>query len=198
MIKSMSIIEVPNNRPMYLNGFRTPRLIIRALTERDIPVWSEFFFDSSVYEFIGLDDSVCPCTHSKTWINRQLRRYESGDWGLMALVEYEEMELVGQCGIITMNVESDRELEIGYHIIEKHRGKGYAIEAALFIRDWVFQNRLAETLIAVIHIDNIVSQSIATKLGMKKERETVCMSRPAYRYVIAREEWVKLGIAKSH
>ena len=192
MIKSMIIIEVPNNRPMYLNGFRTPRLIIRALTERDIPLWSEFFFDSSVYEFIGLDDSVCPCTHSKTWINRQLKRYESGDWGLMALVEYEEMELVGQCGIITMNVESESELEIGYHIIEKHRGKGYAGEAARFLRDWVFENKLAETLLAVIHVDNKISQSVATSLGMKRERETVCMSRPAYRYVIAREEWVKL------
>lgn len=174
---------------MYLDGFTTDRLIIRPVTERDIPVWTDFFMDDTVFEYIGINPDINPCDNSRTWIERQLTRYQNNDYGLMALIDNESMEMVGMSGIITMNVESDRELEVGYHIIERFRGRGYAVEAAKVFMDYVFENNLADTFFAVIHIDNINSQTVAGKLGLKRERRTTCMNKPSFRYVISREEW---------
>lgn len=173
---------------MYLDGFETERLIIRQLNERDIAVWTDFFLDQESYEFIGLDPDISPCDHSKDWVERQIKRYSEEKLGLMALIDKEEMVMVGQCGLITMNVESDNELEIGYHIIDKYRRKGYAFEAASFFKEYVFENRLAETLLAVIHIDNTSSQKLVKKLGMRRERETVCMKKPCYRYIYTEDK----------
>lgn len=178
---------------MYLDGFTTNRLIIRALSERDIPVWTDFFLDETYFEFIGLDKNTGACDHSRNWINRQLKRYENNEYGLMALIDKESMEMVGQCGLITMNVENSRELEVGYHIISRYKGKGYATEAAMFFRDYAFGNNLADNLIAVIHINNKDSMSVAAKLGMKRERETICMNKPAFRYIITRNDWKGLA-----
>lgn len=177
---------------MYLDDKKTERLIIRELNERDISVWTDFFLDQSSFEFIGLDPDISPCDHSKNWINRQLKRYSNNEYGLLALIEKSEMVMVGQAGLITMNVENDRELELGYHIIEKYRGKGYALEAAEFFRDYVFENKLADTFIAVVHVDNVVSQGVASRLGLKRSGETICMNKPSYRYAISRSEWQKL------
>jgi RimJ/RimL family protein N-acetyltransferase len=175
---------------MYLDGFTTERLIIRRLSERDIPVWTDFFLDQSYFDYIGLDTGTDACDHSKTWIKRQLKRYEDNEYGLLALIEKSTMEMIGQCGLITMNVENSRELEVGYHIISRYKGRGYATEAAKFFMDWVFENDLADLFIALIHVDNIDSQSVAKKLGLRREKETTCMKKPAYRYVISRDEWL--------
>jgi len=177
---------------MYLDGFTTERLIIRPLSELDIPVWTDFFLDQSYFEYIGLDTKTDACDHSKNWISRQLKRYADNEYGLMALIAKDTMEMVGQCGLITMNIESSGELEVGYHIISRYKGNGYATEAASFFRDYVFENDLADIFIAIIHVDNIDSQAVAKKLGLRMERETICMKKPSYRYLMTREEWLEM------
>jgi ribosomal-protein-alanine N-acetyltransferase len=176
----------------YLKGFETDRLIIRKLTRRDMPVWAEYFLDKESFPYIGLEDNKLPCDHSEEWIDRQFKRYENNEYGLLALVEKDSMNLVGQCGIILMNVESDGELEIGYHIISKFRGRGFATEACAAFRDYVFENDIADSVITVINNANTLSMNVSEKLGFTREKETICMNQPSYMYRITREEWEKL------
>ena len=177
---------------MYLDGFKSERLFIRPLSKRDIPVWTEFFFDESVFPYIGLDNSKDSCEHSKIWIERQLKRYQEGTYGLMAMVTIDRLELVGQCGLITMNTENERELEVGYHLIKRYRGKGYASEVTALFRDYVFVNNLADTFIAVINVNNRPSMRVAESAGLRREKETKCMNKPAFRYVMTRDEWLEM------
>lgn len=178
-----------NNAFHYLKGFETDRLIIRKLFKRDIPVWGRFFLDTSCFDFIGLTDDKLPCEHSEEWMQRQFRRYRDGEYGLMALVEKETLNLVGQCGLINMNVTNQDELEIGYHIIEEYRGNGYASEAAKAFLDLAFTNRLAKSMITVININNIYSMRVSEKLGLKRMEEITCLNRASYVYRISRSEW---------
>lgn len=175
----------------YLKGFETDRLIIRKLTRRDIPVWAEFFLDKESLTYIGLEDNKPPCDHSEEWIDRQFKRYMNKEYGLMALVEKETMNLIGQCGIILMNVEREGELEIGYHIIPKFRGRGFATEACAAFRDFVFENEKADSVITVINNANALSINVSEKLGLTREKETICMNKPSYLYRITHEEWGK-------
>ena len=173
----------------YQKGFETERLIVRKLTRQDIPVWVEFFLDTASYEFIGLDENKSPCDLSEEWMERQFKRYREGTYGLMALVEKESMKLIGQCGLITMNVKAEDELEVGYHIIEQFRGKGYATEATRAFVDYAFSNNLAKSVISVINKKNSVSMKVSEKIRLQREEEITCMNKPAYLYRICREEW---------
>lgn len=173
----------------YLKGLETDRLIIRKLHRRDTPVWSRFFLDTACFDFIGLKDDKSPCEHSEEWMERQFRRYRNGEYGLMALVEKEGLNLVGQCGLIKMNVSRPDELEIGYHIIEEYRGKGFASEAAKAFLDLAFENKLANSVITVININNKYSMSVSEKLGLKRMEEITCLDMASYVYRISRDEW---------
>lgn len=181
-----------NCRTSYYRGMETERLIIRKLTKRDIPVWAEFFLEKESLGFLGLKDDKQPCDHSEEWLDRQFRRYRSGEYGLMALVEKDSMKLIGQGGIILMNVEREGELEIGYHIIPVYRGKGYATEAAAAFRDYIFENEIADSAITVINTVNVVSMKVSEKLGFVREKETECMNMPSWLYRISRKDWEKL------
>jgi len=176
----------------YLNGFETERLIIRKLTRRDIPVWAEFFLDKESFDFIGLEDNKLPCDHAEEWLDRQFKRYSTGEYGLMAVVEKETMRLVGQCGIILMNVQKEGELELGYHIISKYRGKGYATESAVVFRDYIFEKEAADSAITVINTGNKLSMKVSNKIGFIREKETECMNRPSYLYRLTRQDWEQL------
>jgi len=173
----------------YLKGFETERLIIRKLSRRDIPVWAEFFLDKESLVYIGLADDRLACDHSEEWVDRQFRRYRKGEYGLLALVEKESMKLIGQGGIILMNVEQEGELELGYHIISKYRARGYATEAAAAFRDYIFENTKADSAITVINTANKLSIRVSENLGFVREKETECMNMPSYLYRLTRKQW---------
>ena len=47
-------------------------------------------------------------------------------------------------------------------------GKGLATEAAGAVVDWFFERQLAQRLIAFTHPDNIASQRVLRKIGMRE------------------------------
>jgi RimJ/RimL family protein N-acetyltransferase len=64
-------------------------------------------------------------------------------------------------------------LEIGYSLIRKHWGKGYATEAAQFLKQWVFKQGITKTIISIIKTDNEDSKGVALKNVMIPSTELV-------------------------
>ena len=64
------------------------------------------------------------------------------------------------------------ELEVGYWLVEKAHGKGYATEAALQARDYAYRELGAQTLVSYIHPDNESSKRVAERMGAKLD-ETI-------------------------
>ncbi len=169
---------------MYLNGATTKRMEIRALELSDIPVWVTFFENNLSLPYLGLDLSLNKKDQSTAWIKRQLKRYATGLYGHHALIDKESNEFVGQCGLLTQEIEGKKELEIGYHILPEYWGQGYATEAAIKFRDFAFENKLNDTLISVIDIRNKASQKVAQKLGMRRGEQIRCFNLDVYIYRI--------------
>lgn len=154
----------------YNDRLESNRLTTRFLKPADSKAWEEFTNDPHAMEFFP--DSFFPGESSSAtqWVNRQLQRYRDQHYGLQALISKSGGELVGQCGLLHQVVDGKAETEVGYHILKKHWGKGYAPEAARLFTDYVFTNNIAGSVISIIDVANVRSQRVAEKNGLVREK----------------------------
>jgi ribosomal-protein-alanine N-acetyltransferase len=174
----------------YLEEKETKRLLIRPLRENDSHEWQEFIMDKTATIFFPDDWKLKP-EKSIEWIESQLTRYKENRYGLHALIEKKSGKLVGQCGLLTQKVDGKNELEIGYHLIPRYWGNGYAIEAAREFKKMCFENNLADSVISIIGTDNIPSQKVAQRNGMIIETQTEFLEMDVYIFRIKLEEYNK-------
>jgi len=149
---------------------KTERLLIRPLTMEDNLIWKSFLEDAYSTKYFPDFMRENAKNQSSIWIKKQLERYKNNRFGLMALIEKSTGTFVGQCGLLTQQVDDIQEIEIGYHLLSKHQGKGFASEAAQFFKSFAFQNNLSDSLISIIHKDNIPSQKVAINNGMNSSK----------------------------
>lgn len=157
---------------IYQDNLQTERLYTRFLTIDDVDIWTTFFDEPECAKYFPNPDLLNARTRAENWINKGLTRYKENTFGLQALINKETNEFIGQCGLLKQEVDGVKELEVGYSLLRKHWGKGYATEAAKFFKNYGFENKLAPSIISTIHIDNIPSQQVALRNGMTKEKRT--------------------------
>jgi RimJ/RimL family protein N-acetyltransferase len=63
-------------------------------------------------------------------------------------------------------------VEIGWGLNERHRGRGYAFEAATAVIGWVAAQAGVTSVSATIPDDNVPSQRIAARVGMTRTLHT--------------------------
>jgi len=179
----------------YLEERESERLIIRPLIGSDNLALQEFIMDEQATRFFPDDWKLSP-EKSAEWIDLQLKRYEENRYGLQALIEKKSGEFAGLCGLLTQSVDGIDELEIGYHLIPRFWGNGYATEAAVFFKILGFENDLAKSLISLIDKENIPSQKVAQRNGMTREGETLYMGMKVFIYRIQREEYKRAALIR--
>ena len=106
---------------------RTRRLLLREMTEGDIPDLEEMLLDPEVmYAY--------PHTFTKEDVEnrlaRQQQRYRQDGFGLWAVVLRSTGEMVGQAGLTWQDCEGQPVLEVGYLLKKRFWHQGYASEAA--------------------------------------------------------------------
>ncbi|MGB7392997.1 MAG: GNAT family N-acetyltransferase [Pricia sp.] len=159
-------------KKLLLERETTERLIFRKVKPTDFETWLPFYHDSRSTKYwkgIPADPETACCEQ----FDRVFERYEKGLGGMNALISKSDSHLLGLCGLLVQTVHEVQELEIGYSILPKYWGHGYATEAALKCRDYAFANHLAESLISIIQVDNIPSQKVATHIGMTLDKTTI-------------------------
>ncbi|HWY10375.1 MAG TPA: GNAT family N-acetyltransferase [Bacteroidia bacterium] len=159
----------------YEDNLQTQRLTTRFLTLDDFKTWAKFMGDQESVEFFPKANFKTPEDRAIFWIEKQMTRYKENKYGLQVLLDKNTGEFIGQCGLLLQEVDSKLELEVGYHIFRNNWKKGYAIEAASIFKEYGFKNNQAESIISIIHSQNIRSQNVAIKNGMKKDKETKWM-----------------------
>jgi RimJ/RimL family protein N-acetyltransferase len=174
---------------MYIEHALTKSLEIRPLSMSDAGDWEFFFKNNDSLPYLGIDLEVDDKTQSREWIESQLKRYRENRFGHCALINKSTGKFIGQCGLLTQEIEGVKEIEVGYHILPEYWGRGYATEAAKFFRDFAFENDLTDSLISVIDIRNTGSQNVAQKNGMKNTKQIKCYGLDVFIYRITKEEW---------
>jgi RimJ/RimL family protein N-acetyltransferase len=171
-------MQVPASYP---GEHRTERLVIRPLTVEHAQPWVAFLANERAMRFYPEESHESMLAQSEYWLSRQFARYAEDRFGLMAL-HLADGTFVGQCGLLTQEIDGEQVLEIGYNVIPEHWGNGYATEAAMYFKDYAFQHQLAPFVISNIHVDNTPSQAVALRNGMQPWKPAVWLGLPMMVY----------------
>jgi RimJ/RimL family protein N-acetyltransferase len=158
---------------MYHQNHQTERLLIRLLTAEDAIIWEKFFEYPECIQYLPAQPDKTNFEKARFWMDKQLTRYKENRFGLMGLIEKTTGNFVGQCGLLTQELDGEPVLEIGYHLLPEYWGKGYATEAAVFFKTLAFKNNYARELVSIIDVGNQASQRVAARHGMKKTKNTL-------------------------
>src|SRR5690242_1948524 len=107
---------------MYHQEHQTDRLHIRQLTSEDSVVWTNFFDDLIHLKHLPLPSQPGMSNYQKAefWIGKQLTRYQENRFGLMALINKTNGTFMGQCGLLSQELDGEPVLEIGYHLLSSY------------------------------------------------------------------------------
>lgn len=148
----------------------TARLTFREMTVDDLDVMAALLGDPVVMAY-----SAHPKDRAEAlaWIEWNQHLYRERDFGLWIVEERETRRFVGDCGLTPQEVDGTIEIEVGYHVSVALQRRGYATEAAAACRAYARDVLGLERLIALIHPDNVPSQRVAEKIGLRFERATI-------------------------
>ena len=85
-----------------------------------------------------------------------------------AVVETASGEMVGSCGLFPVEGRGPG-IEIAYHFRRDVWNRGYATEAAAACLDYGFNELHIPRIIGLVDEENIASQRVLEKIGMKRE-----------------------------
>ena len=143
----------------------TSRLLLREMTAADRPDLCMILQDKEVmYAYNGpfSDEEV------NGWLERQTGRYREWGYGLWAVVLKQTGEMIGQCGVTRQLWNGEEMLEVGYLFRHSHWHQGYATEAARACMEYAFNILGASEACSIIRDNNIPSQQVALRNGMRK------------------------------
>jgi ribosomal-protein-alanine N-acetyltransferase len=147
----------------------TERLILRHFCAGDGEAMDRVFGDAEVMRFgAGVQSQAWV----REWLGRCLERYEQWGFGLWAVVEKSNRNVIGYCGLTHFpDINGRPETEVGYRLARSSWGRGYGTEAARAVRDYALNTLGLGRLIAIIDPENTASIRVAEKIGLRFETE---------------------------
>jgi RimJ/RimL family protein N-acetyltransferase len=143
----------------------TERLIIRRFYGKDTDaLWKIIRKPEVMYAW----ESGFKKSEVRKWLNRQLTRYHKDGYGYFAVTLKDSGKLIGQAGLMNLNLNGETVVEIGYIFDNTAWGQGYAIEAARACVDLAFGQFGLDRLYATVRPENAASVRLVEKLGMRK------------------------------
>jgi ribosomal-protein-alanine N-acetyltransferase len=143
----------------------TQRLRLRQLTHDDADAMMAIYGSPDVLRYL----SIAPVdTREKAiglidWLNGNYQRHEAVDWAITL-----NNDLIGTCGAYGWDREN-RRVDIGYHVLPSHWGRGYATEATRAILRWSFDHLDVHRIQADCTEGNIASERVLLKCGFTVE-----------------------------
>ena len=101
----------------------------------------------------------------ESWLRSDPAVLGYGPW---VVVEREKQAVVGSVGFVG-RANEDGEIELGYGIVEEHRNRGYATEAAAALVEWALAQPGVTRVIARSAAGNRPSTRVLEKLAFSRE-----------------------------
>lgn len=143
-------------------GLETERLVFRQWKHTDYDSFKGFFDSEEISRFVG---GVKNAEEAWRLMATYIGHYELHGYSYLAIDEKETGKLIGTVGL--WNSEPWPEAELGYWLLPEGQGKGFGLEAGLYVRDYALNALKLDSLVSYIDYENIPSKKLAQKIGAK-------------------------------
>jgi [ribosomal protein S5]-alanine N-acetyltransferase len=167
----------------------TPRMVLRAVGEADIPwLHQKIFGVPEVMNWVFAGTALSR-SESDSFI-RENFNFKAAPTGLCALVDKASGELIGFAGLSPCQALADDDLEFGFVLAREAWGKGLATEIGQAQLALGFEQLGRPRLLALASAQNAASIGTLQKLGMHYHSDVTPVGRSLRRvYCIGADEW---------
>ena len=162
--------------------FATQRLTLSRLSPEDAPFILELVNEPDWLRFIG-DRGVHDLEGARAYIENVRQMYARLGFGLYKVSLKPDGEPLGLCGLLKRDSLSD--VDIGFAFLERHRGQGYAHEAAVTTLAYGREQLGLKRILAITSPENIRSIYLLEKLGFVFQERVQMPGPSAYTHVFA-------------
>lgn len=162
--------------------YETERLLLRPVTQNDLEGFFALDSDPEVHRYLG-NQPVTSIDQSQKMIENILSQYEKYGLGRLAMVEKSSGAFVGWSGIkYETMVREEPYYDLGYRLIRKYWGQGYATEAAWASLRWGYHTHGLESIYAAAEQAHGASNHILQKVGGQLQGTFEFEGIPCYWY----------------
>jgi [ribosomal protein S5]-alanine N-acetyltransferase len=163
----------------------TPRLIMKQFCEEDARHLLELNSDPEVTRYVG--EGPYKDIDAVREFVRNYNQYEKYGQGRLNMFDKQTGEYIGWSGL--KYLEDEGYTDIGYRLLKKHWGKGYATESARASLDYGFHQLGLDKIVGRAMKENVASIAVFKKLSMQYSHEQDCGCHPGVVYTITKDQW---------
>ena len=146
----------------------TPRLRLELLTLDDAAFMLELLNEPSFIQNIG-DRGVRTLDQARDYLLRgALASYEQHGYGLYRVDLKTSGEATGLCGLVRR--DGLDHADVGFAFFPRFWGQGFAVESAMAVKTWAFDDLGLETLVAITNPENTGSIRVLERIGLAFDR----------------------------
>ena len=161
----------------------TTRLILRAFAEEDAEPLCHILGEAGVLRYFP-NPNPPSLDRVQSMLARQLTHWQEHGYGWWATVLRESQALIGWCGL--QFLPEFVKTEVAYLLGKPYWGTGLGTEAARAAVQFGFETLELESILAIVHVDNVASRRVIEKLGMAFIEQTNLWGMECYRYQVER------------
>lgn len=148
----------------------TDRLIVRSNQLVDSEPLAALWADPDVTYYMGGPrnyEEILKLSREYAQLNPQPA------FDLWPVIEKETGQIIGTGGILEKDIDGSNQYEVIYVLAKSAWGKGFATELASSLKDYAFDDLGLRRVTALIDPGNLKSERVATKIGLRYEKDTV-------------------------
>jgi RimJ/RimL family protein N-acetyltransferase len=147
----------------------TPSIHIRHFEESDFAGLLNLDTDPEVMKYIG-NGKIMTEDQVRSALKRIISRYdEMKEFGIWAAELKSTSEFIGWFALKPLPGTHD--IEIGYRLLKKHWGHGYATEGATALLKYGFDILKISKIVAITNPSNLISKRVLEKIGLRYEHD---------------------------
>ncbi|MEG5159899.1 GNAT family N-acetyltransferase [Microcoleus sp. AT3-A2] len=167
-----------------MQEIETARLYLRQFTPDDLDDLYRIYSDAEIMKYLR---GFKTREETEIAIHTMLKSWEENNFGMWALVHKIDRKMIGRCGLVLL--DKTPEVELGYTLDKVYWNQGLATEASFASLNYGFQILKLDRIVAIARPENIASQRVIQKVGMKYEKNARYYETDVLYYSISRETY---------
>ena len=175
----------------------TQRLCIRQFQDSDLELFWAYRNDPDIARYQGWDVPFSRENASEFVAEMKAKEPDvRGEWFQVAIEARSSGEMIGDLAYFLKT--DDSQAYIGYTVARPHWRKGYGLESARRLLDYLFAELGLHRVIAITDVENVSSFSMLDRLGFRREGHFVenlmfkGIWASEYHYAMLKREWETL------